>query len=559
MAKKREDKEAPNIMGSLATIITPPKAPGKLSDWILEEGLTTPKGRAYEFTKHKFLRDLADDWNPSQASPKGAQMGLTEIYSIKALFACKHREWNIIYTLPSDDDVSGYVNSKFNMIIERNKVLDGWIAANRSVSLKRVGNNFIYFRGTRGATEALTISSDLNIYDECDKADQETLRTYESRLGDSEYKGQWYLSNLSAPGMGVHAQYEKSDQKHWHIKCSHCNHEQFLSWPDSIEHELDHKDRVVHAQYICKKCKKPIQDEERSDGIWVPHETSNMSGYWLNHLMCSWHSASYVVEKANAVGGQAYFHNFVLGLPYKGSDTTVDRDTILKSRVGIPDEEWKHLPVAMGIDTGAEWHVVLGNEKGIFLQKVCDEREARRLIALHNPVTVIDLKGDPTVTRRLMKEYRGRLFGCDYQIDKADRETIRWADKEKFGVVYVDRTRIIDETIDDFTSGRLNIIKNGNTSAEGLEKYIRHWESLYKTKICDKRLNVDRDKWENHGADHFSHATVYFKVALAKLVHHPVSVVSDKEKEPLHQYEDLGLEYVIANQRNKRDTHWLKL
>jgi len=275
--------------------------------------------------------------------------------------------------------------------------------------------------------------------------------------------------------------------------------------------------------------------------------------------MCSWHSASYVVEKANAVGGQAYFHNFVLGLPYRGSDTTVDRDIIMRSRINIPPEEYSHLPVAMGIDTGIEWYVVLGNAKGIFLQKVCTPDEAKSLIAKHNPITVIDLKGEPGETRKLMKNHRGRVFGCDYQIDKADRETIRWADKEKFGVVYVDRTRIIDEVIDDFTSGRMNIIKCGNTSPENLEKFIRHWESLYKDKIFDKRLNVEREKWMNHGDDHFAHATVYFKVALAKLVHHPVSVVSDKEKEPLHQYEDLGLEYVIANQRNKRDTHWLKL
>jgi len=322
-----------------------------------------------------------------------------------------------------------------------------------------------------------------------------------------------------------------------------------------VEHEVDHKERVTHARFICKKCSGHLTNEVRADGIWVPHETSGISGYWLNHLMCNWHNASYIVQKAYEPGGQAYFHNFVLGLPYKGSDTTVDRDIIMRAREDIPEDEHAHLPVAMGIDTGAEWHVVMGNEKGIFLQLVCDEAKAKSLIAKHNPVTVIDLKGDPTVTRRLMKENRGRLFGCDYQIDKADRETIRWATGEKFGVVYVDRTRVIDETIDDFTSGRMKIIKNHNTSAEGLEKYIRHWESLYKSKIYDKRLNVERDKWENHGADHFSHATIYFKVALTKLVHHPVSVTTDKQDKPTGEFYKASLDYVL-NSQNKRGRDW---
>ena len=559
MANTKKTQKAPDILKSVGAGLRPPKVPDNVADWILENGLTTPNGVPYEFTKRKFLVDLANDWNPDQASPKGAQMGLTEIYSIKTIFAAKYRQWNIIYTLPSDDDVSGYVNSKFNRILEENKILDSFVQANRSIGLKRIGNRFIYFRGTRGATEALTISSDLNVYDECDQADQETLRKYESRLGNSEYKGQWWLSNLSAPGMGVHAKYELSDQRHWHIKCGHCNHEQFLSWPESIEHELDHKERVIHAQFVCKKCRKPIEDERRSDGIWVPHAESTMSGYWLNHLMCSWHSAKYITEKAYEAGGQAYFHNFVLGLPYKGSDTTVDRDIIMRARVEVKDEDWKHLPVAMGIDTGAEWHVVLGTPKGIFLQKVCSASEAKSLIAKYNPVTVIDLKGDPTETRKLMKEHRGRLFGCDYQIDKADRETIRWATKEKFGVVYVDRTRIIDEVIDDFTSGRMNIIKDQHTtSAESLEKFIKHWESLYKNKIFDKRLNVERDKWENHGPDHFSHATVYFKVALSKLVNHPISVTTDQKQKPTGEYYEASLEYVIGQQDSRRP-HWTKI
>lgn len=558
MAKQKEAQKTPDILKRVGGILAPTKTPPSVSDWILENKLTTPKGIPYEFVNRKYLVDMVNDWNPDQASPKGSQQGLTETYSIKTIFAVKFRQYNVIYTLPSDDDVSGYVTTKFDRILEENKVLDDLVAPSRSIGLKRIGNRYIYFRGTRGATEALTISSDLNVYDECDKSDQETLRKYESRLGDSQYKGQWFLSNLSSPGMGVSAKFDLSDKKHWHIKCPHCNHEQFMSWPDSVEHELDHKDQVVHAKYICKKCKGHMPDDVRADGIWVPHATSNISGYWLNHLMCNWHSAEYIVKKAYEPGGQAYFHNFVLGLPYKGSDTTVDRDMILRSRVSVEREDHEHLPVAMGIDTGAEWHVVLGNAKGIFLQLICDEAKAKSLIAKHNPVTVIDLKGDPTATRRLMKENRGRLFGCDYQIDKADRETIRWASGDKYGVVYVDRTRIIDETIDDFASGRMNIIKTSNTSVEGLEKFIRHWESLYKTRIEDKRLNIMRDKWENHGQDHFSHATCYFKVALSKLVHNPISVTTNHKEEKLGPFEDLTLDYVIGNQDTGR-THWTKL
>jgi len=533
---------------NLATKIAGRRETGKLSDWILEKGIVTPSGVPFEFKAHKFLKDIYDDWTPIQAIPKGSQVGVTECVAIKTIYAAAHRRWNIIYTLPADDHLKQFIPSKLNMIIARNPALSEMVAPGDSMYRKQIGSNFIFYQGTFTEREALMLSADLCVFDERDHAKQDVIKQYQSRLAFSKYQGEWSLSNLTAPGRGVHGLWLKSDQKHWHIKCPRCNYEQTLSWPDSID--------VKNEVYVCKKCQKSLPDSAREDGFWVAHETSEISGYWINHLMCSWIPAKKIIANAFEPGGQAYFHNYVLGLPYRGSDETVDRDIILKSRKDKTLQEYTNLPVAIGIDTGLIWHVVVGCEAGIFDMKACSEEEARAMIERYKPMCVIDLKGDTTTTRRLMMENRGRVFGCDYKRDKADREIIKWGKAEKWGVVYVDRNRMIDQVIDDFHREKIPII---NRSVESLETFIKHWESLYKIRAPDS-MGIEREKWEFHGAqgDHFVHATLYFKVALSRIIRTPAKLKFDQPRF-IDRQKKLSLDYVISGGRRKGDIHWTKL
>jgi len=346
------------------------------------------------------------------------------------------------------------------------------------------------------------LTSDLNIHDESDRSDQTIIEQYESRLANSDYKGRWYFSNPTAPGVGAHKYWQISDQKHWFIKCGACNHRQYLDWPHSIDKE--------RKCFVCFKCKKEISDDMRRGGEWVrKHRNRDVSGYWISQLMNPRTSATDILL-AEATKDKQFFYNFVLGLPYKGSDVVVDREVIVSN---IVLTENKKLDVAIGVDNGIEKHYVIGNSQGIFemgVTKSWDDIE--RLIQKYQAKTVIDLNPYPKMPKSLAQKYRG-VFCSFYKRDKDQLGTVQWGKKEKRNMVYSDRNKIIQECIDLIVDGGVSY----NMPESALEQYIYHWDNIYQI-VEEDALGVSRAVWKTVEGrpDHFVHATVYWMLAMMK-------------------------------------------
>ena len=297
--------------------------------WVVNKRIKTEKSTALEFKKHSFLMDIYDDWTPVQAISKASQIGFSTMEILKSFWAMKYKGWNIIYTLPSFSDVLQFVPSKVNAIIGNNLILQQWTKDKDTTLQKKVGNSFIYYRGTVSKKSeenkiesgvGIMLTSDLNVHDEADRSDQSSLQQYESRLDASDYKGRWYFSNPTHPNTLTQNLWEQSDQKHWFVKCPHCNEWQYLEWPDSIK----------DGKFVCKKCGGIITDEDRMAGEWIQKYEKDISGYWIPQLIAPWHSAEEIEGKFKTTT-KDYFYNFVLGLPYRGTDSMIDKDLILQS------------------------------------------------------------------------------------------------------------------------------------------------------------------------------------------------------------------------------------
>ena len=89
-------------------------------DWIVSEGITNEKGEAFDFRDRPFLLDILCDFEPNIVVTACAQVGKSVCFSLKSLFAVKYMHFNVIYTMSSDADVSEFVSSKFNKIIQSN-------------------------------------------------------------------------------------------------------------------------------------------------------------------------------------------------------------------------------------------------------------------------------------------------------------------------------------------------------------------------------------------------------------------------------------------------------
>lgn len=382
-----------------------------------------------------------------------------------------------------------------------------------TISQKQIGNSFIFYRGTHsGKTredkmesgKGIMLTSDLNVHDESDRSDQTIIEQYESRLANSNYKGRWYFSNPTAPGIGAHRYWNLSNQKHWFVKCPACNYEQYLKWPDCIDRE-----RKI---FICSKCKKEITDDARRDGRWVrKYRDRDIAGYWISQLMNPKTSAKEILLQ-EVTKDKQFFYNFVLGLPYKGSDVCVGREEIVKNIV-LTDNKYQN--VAIGVDNGIEKHFVVGNEQGIFyVGKTKDWEFIEALKRKYNAIMVIDLNPYPKEPKRLAEKYRGEVFCSFYLQDRKQLGTVQWGTDDKMGMVYSDRNKVIQETIDQIVGGGVNY----NMPESALEEYIAHWDNMYQV-IEEDSLGIPKAVWKTveNRPDHYAHATVYWALAMRRL------------------------------------------
>ena len=477
--------------------------------WIKDNNIVTERRLPFEFTNHGFLRDIINDWHPVQTGRKAAQVGWTTAMILKTMYAARYRGWNIIYTLPTFNDIGEFA-SKINPIIENNPILGEWTKDKNTTFQKKIGDRFIYYRGTSSNKEqkkkmesgtGIMLTSDLNVHDESDRSDQVIMEQYESRGEASEYKGRWYFSNPTVPKTLTQDLWEISDQKHWFIKCPHCG---FLQWLDYFKN-ID----KIAGIFMCQKCFKEIDDDTRRAGFWVKkyRDRTNVSGYWIPHMICPWITAKELIESERTKSKQ-YFYNFRLGLPYRGTDVVVDKTVILKNLVhGEPNFKTKNV---MGVDTGIIQHYVLGNEQGIFKIGKGDWKTVERLMKTYEVVSVFDALGDLTKPRKLKDKYMGKVWLSYFKKDKDSPKTIRWDDDEM--AVYADRSKIIQRVVDEFVDGKIKFYEMG---PEDLREYIEHWETA--SQVVEKdTLGIERKVWQTEGNNHLLMATIYFYLALLR-------------------------------------------
>lgn len=472
-----------------------------IHSWLQEHQIKNEAGLSLDFRDHLFLFDIYADQSPKLVCYKAAQIGFTTMALLKSMWLAKTKGIDIIYTMPTADDIKTIVGGKSNRLITQNPILQQYVKDKDSIEQKQVGDNLIYFRGTWTDRAALSVSSDLNIHDEEDRSKQEVIQQYASRLQHSKYKWEWHFSNPSVEGNGVSRYWARSDQKHWFITCGECDKEQYLSWPESID--------VQGRNFICKHCKHILTKEERRVGRWVrKYKDREYSGYWISLLMAPWITAEEIIKYYETKSAE-YFSNFVLGLPYVGEGNQVTPDIIYRNCTSEINNQER---VVIGCDSGLKKHYVLGNKDGIFYAGIAkDWSEIDSLLKKYErSIAVIDALPDLTEPRRLREKYPGRVFLCHYARDRKTFQLIRWGARTELGNVVVDRNRMMQIVIDDFANKKIPLQGTQDDWAE----FESHWATLYKvTEVND--LGVPESKWEtSNGMDHFCHATLYWRVGM---------------------------------------------
>lgn len=511
--------------------------------WLEEYKIKNERGERIDFYNHLFQYDMYLDLSPKQAVQKPAQVGETNKNSLKSKFVANYLGLDIIYTLPTVDDVKQFVGGKVNRIIANNPILQEWTKDKDSIEQKRVGNNVIYYKGTWTEKSATMVTSDLNIYDEVDASKQDVLEQYSTRLQHSKFGWEWWFSHPSVPGFGINAIFVRSDQKHWFHKCSRCNKEFYLRWPEDVD--------IERKCFLCAKCRQPLREEDRRKGRWVQkHLNRPISGYQISSLMCPWISAEKIIEYFQNKS-EEYFYNKVLGLPYVGRGNIVTEQTILKNCV--EEENSKKGRLIIGCDTGLTQYYVVGNKEGIFYYGKSDgyEEVEKILRGNENAILVMDAKGDLTEPRRLQQKYQGRVFLCDYRQDRKTLQLVSWGTNLEEGNVIVDRNRMIQLIVEEFEKGMITL--NGK-KAEWYDYYL-HFKSIFRVQEEDM-LGIPRGIWKRNGADHWVHATGYYRTGMSRFaeegfVQQGADFIETFDVKP--SYKDLGGKTLLNVKKRQRE------
>lgn len=438
--------------------------------WLTDHNIKNEKGEPIDFKEHRFLYDIYRDDSANLVCLKAAQVGMSTCEVLRTLWLAAKRKMDIIYTLPTDQDVQIFVGGKVNRIISQNPILQEYTQDKDSIEQKAVGSSMIYYRGTWSQKAAIMVTADVLIHDEKDSSKQDVVDAYEARLQHSKYQWKHTFSHPSVPGHGVDVEWQVSDQKHWFVKCKACEEEQYLEWPDSID--------VKRKVYICKYCQVELTD--RKNGRWVKKfKDRKYSGYLVNLLMCPWVSAEEIIDKYNR-SPIDFFYNKILGLPYEGEGNTIPRHIIQRCIQDVPNSQEN---VVIGCDSGLIKHYVVGNSEGLFeCGETQDWKDIEALLRRYpRSIAVLDALPDLTAPREMREKFPGRVYLGNFTRDHKTMQICKWGTGKEEGNLAIDRHRSIQFIVDEFYKGYITL----NGTAEKWEPLIKHFENIYRVKEMD--------------------------------------------------------------------------
>ena len=491
--------------------------------WILKHKIKNEVGVPIDFTKRKFLWDIYNDLSPFQAILKPPQVGMTVCNTLKSLYVAKKMGRQIIYTLPTQGDVQDMVGGSFNRIIAQNPILMDWVKDHDTVEQKSVGDSMIFYRGTFTSKQAMMIPSGLNIHDEVDASDPNVIVQYENRLQAQEDGGmRWYFSHPSLSGHGVDVYWQLSDKKEWYVTCKECDHAQHMTWPDNIDTE--------RGIYICSKCKRELPDDARINGEWRATASGQFSGYHITQLMLYNKSAKDIIRAFHdPLKDQQYFYNYVLGLPYIGSEDKIEPAAVLRNCVDTVNDQTDR--TVIGVDSGDNYlSYVLMNKQGVFFydtdRGITASKNPYDIIRSHlrrfpKSIAVFDQGGELMNTRQLQAEFPGRVFLCFYRKDRKSLELVQWGENDEYWKVTVDRNRMLTLMVEQLRDiGRIRF----NGTKDEWSDFAEHFGYIYREKIATKETKDKDDRslygaeyvWKRNGPDHYVHALLYALVGMQR-------------------------------------------
>lgn len=524
---------------------TPAKPETALLAWTENHRRRLRPGVAFDLHAHPYLTDLYASTAQRIVVRKAGQVGASEWLVSYALHAADARHLDVLYVMPTEDDISDFSTTRFGMAMEASPYLQSIVVDSRKgdaagrrgvdkMTLKRIRDNWLYFRGGRvradgNAPQLKSLPAGCVVFDEFDEIDPRAPALARKRLGHSDVAEERMVSTPTYVGIGIDAEWAGTTQQFWHLQCQGCRHRQPVTIDDLVI-EWDDLQRPIAwrgmadktAWLACRHCGKPL--DRMAPGLWVPaYPDRDIVGFQLSKLIAPWVDLAQIVANLQTTNEskrkEAY--NQDLGLPYapRGAGITaqiLDAATRDYGLATVPPADVAG--AVMGVDVGLLLHVVIragrdpqtGERRLLHAGAVATFEEVDHLIRRYRVrACVVDALPETRKARELQSRVRpGVVWLCYYAGGDGPKseDLANWNQDQ--GTVTTDRTRSLDETVTRFAEA-INTLPAG---ARQIPDYYPHLTSL--VRVIEKRRDGNQAaRWVETGPDHFAHAENYCTIA----------------------------------------------
>lgn len=507
-----------------------------LSSWI--EKNTTLEGRQFSFVNREYQRDIIDHPANTLIVVKCAQVGLSEIFARWSLAAvCTQENFTVITTFPNATDGELFSKSRLEPVIQGSKLLRESVSKSvNSMELRQFGaNSFIYTRGTKSETGALSVPADLLLHDEYDRSDMDNVAAYISRLQAKPTKMRRIFSTPTVAKYGISKESDTAKRFRQMWKCSHCNHQFVPSYESDIHipgYSGDKKSitkftikdiRYLEARLLCPNCGLQPDSSIRYRQ-WVLENTLenyDSVAYFVSPFCApSFLAASYLVKASTEFEKWSEFKNQALGETAEDAEDMLSESDIKGASVnGDLDTQEIHY---MGADMGVTCHIVIGrpHEGKILVVHRCKvnytqfESKRLELCARYRVSTSVhDLFPYTDMITRIVN-FDPNAYGAIYVSKKSSENfTIKEQEEDpEEGKLNVRSTMVNREVAFDSLMGEF---KRGSMVIAHLDdEFQSHLLSMKRIKKFDKHQNMSYVWTKTDGVDHFHHGLLYMYIAI---------------------------------------------
>lgn len=455
---------------------------------------------------------------------KAAQVGGTTWALLRSLHACRNG-LNVIYFFPTRTDVLDFSKSRVTPLLRENPFLTEGMSDTGTAGLKQIGSAFLYLRGMQSTVGMKSVPADMIVLDELDEVTPDAKALALERTAHSAYKRMIELSNPSLPDYGIDEVYQRSDQRHWTMKCPGCG--AWAALDKEFPAKMGQEVRIIRPRpdgtfyRACPKCEAEL---DVAVGEWVADFPGRpIHGYRISQLFSATVDPGEILREYETTRYRDRFYNLKIGIPWADLERRLDAATVL-SLCGMDEmveriEGRRDGVRIMGVDTGKQLHVVIlertstghgWHQEVLYLGKVREFTDLDELMKRFGVWRcVIDGLPETHATRDFARRQWRRVALCFF--NETQRGAPRW-DWENLKVE-VNRTEALDASRAAVRERKLSLPRRTPL----VEEFARHLASDAKVLDEDEETGARRYRYIKTGENHFSLAFTYAWLANSHL------------------------------------------